>query len=708
MPNIEIKDGVKYIDGIPVVSAEQATPQAEEPPTSEDTLTDGGTGLGLGTIGRGLAQIPEQFSQRLSALRELYDDPRAVAEKLFAVGGSGRDIINPNSPALPLRLANEILKRPALTETAGGIVGGLAGLPAMAAGPVVGSGAIGATSAIGAGIANQFNQLIETTPDTPIDKDIEDVIAGGVIDTALGGLTSAVAKPALAPARAALRDAKKKGIIGTKLGANNSTVARNLVLGEDLARAEPTITKLNPFKGVDPSDPNAFDAVLNNMQTLKERSIANKKALLQAADNQGVKIKISPNDVDSIVESLRSQNINVADDIVEFAKSKLTKDTKVQGQWQPGMSSELRDNRLVGVSQKSYSPTEAQEYIRRGVDDELSKIGFYDNQTYANLLLNPSDMADMRLQTQGLNLVRRVMDKKLQDAMESIDSNAARMLGEANENISALIDYEPAVRMANASSAGALGVPHGAGYPGKLEAGGKIGQALRAAEPNWLADTMRSVTSAKMQEQMIGPIQRTISLRQGGSWRPDIKIEQLFGAVGGSAAGGQLAVQFLPRSAEALEQNINEAAPVIHKAAFEQGMKATNGNPDVAGAMASRMTNEFVKVMQRGSPDEKRAVTAAIAKMNPQAFVAGDYPDEVDGAVYEPASKEQLSKNARQHFSNRAVDAITYAKQQQEAYKEGPSRILIRKSGQVSPEVLEQAQSMQDSAVFEEASSPDY
>lgn len=723
---IEIRDGVEYLNGLPIVGATPA-------PVSEDTPTDEGTGLGLGTIGRGVMRMPEVLVDRLGGLMNAAGDIPGAVSSLFGKGQIPLGMPNPigdlrNAPTGVQALGNllrDLVQRPGVVATAGGVGGAVAGGP-------LGWLTTALLGTSGAELGNQANQIFGTVADTPIGDDVEKAIAGGGIDTLGGVVLGAANSLAAKPTRSAAKRAARPGdTLSASFGAPKGTTGQHTILSETIKKHADKIIELNPFKGIDPTDPNALSKALNQASTIKERLNADKAALLAKMDDSlaGPMVRVGPQDVDAIVGAMRKEGINVTDGAIRFAKDKLINElgdsalAKMQfeaatapanGKFQPfqtktEFANATTINSSTARNYKNLSPSEAQEYIRRNIDDELNKLESFDTTRAATELVNESVLAARQAEESGLKLLRRVFDDKVGVVVPEV--------GEMNRGIFAMIDLEDQLRMASAGVTGAEVVLPGQGLPAAVQAAQPgffrrtVGRMLPDRVSNRLATDFKTDKAMNMQAQMMSPVQEMIRRRTGQLSIPD-KIMMAPDAVsslfGGDMAAGVSAIQYLPRSAEMLEQNINEAAPVIHKAAFEQGMKATNGNPDVAGAMASRMTNEFVKVMQRGSPDEKRAVTAAIAKMNPQAFVAGDYPDEVDGAVYEPASKEQLSKNARQHFSNRAVDAITYAKQQQEAYKEGPSRILIRKTGQVSPEVLEQAQGMQDSAVFEEASRADY
>ena len=85
---------------------------------------------------------------------------------------------------------------------------------------------------------------------------------------------------------------------------------------------------------------------------------------------------------------------------------------------------------------------EANKYIRQ-IDDELRKIGYYDDKTYRSIISDPSMAARVEAEGGALRAIRQT----LQDAQEkaittAVGPKTAKGFKEANRNIAMAIEYE--------------------------------------------------------------------------------------------------------------------------------------------------------------------------------------------------------------------------------------------------------------------------
>lgn len=722
------------LDALPELSDDEleALPVIDETATSEDTLTDGGTGLGLGTITRGLSRIPKVGMERLRGFASMFADPAAAVSNLLAVGGEGKDVIDTGPVQLPFPInavvpvANAILKRPAVTQTVGGVTGALAGIPLGAPGIVAGGTA-------GAEAANQLNQLLGTSPDTPIGEDLEKAIAGGALDAVGGAVLGGANKAAAIPTRRAAWRAERPGdTLSAKVGTPKGTTGQHTILSETMKDHADKIIELNPFKGIDPAAPNALSTVLENTARIKNRLNAEKAAALAKMDNSlaGPMVRVGPDDVDSVVDAMRSEGINVTDGAIQFAKDKLINElgssplAKMQyeaatapanSKFQPFRTKrEFADateiNSSTSRDYKNLSPSEAQEYIRRNIDDELNKLKAFDTSRGATELVDPGVIAARQAEESGLKLLRRLMDEQIE-----IFVPEAR---ELNRGISAMIDLEDQIRMGSAGVTGTEVVMPGQGVPAALQAAqpGFIRRALGSMLPdritNRLATDRKTGQAMNMQQQMIRPVQEMIARRTGqlsGLDRALMAPDNISKLLGGDFAAGMMAIQLIPRSAEALQQDPQQAARVLSNEAYKQALKMT-GSEEAAASVAQRAGADAMKAASSGSPEEMKAFIGAASKALPGAFQPGEYPDEVDGTVYDPRSKMQMEDNAKLHLSQGTVDSIAYAKQKQEAWRNGPSKIVIHKDGQISPDLVPPPQEVpvDDAAIFADSNQTNY
>lgn len=705
---IEFIDGVKYIDGIPVIAP--AAEEAMGPTTTEDDVVPEDTGM-MATASRVGGKVVNTAVDRISGLIGAVNPANwnEIAANLLRPGTS-EDVLPGGSaaPNMGVRAINELLKRPAATQAVGGIGGGLVGTATM--GPGVGT-YVGAQ--IGAEGANQLGQLAGTQPDVPLREDMENLAAGGVVDAATAG----IGKLAIGQGLKGIRDksvrANRPGELGALVGTPKGTTPMHQVLAKRLERHEEVLARpdIDPLAGVDPADPRAFATVKQNILSRKETLRAKKAKILAEADSRNAQISLTPDDLDAEVRATNSAGYPVTEDAIAFAKSKLRDITEQTGEWKSGMRSRLVDDRIVGVSERTFKPSELAEEIRRKVIDEKKRLGLYDTSFQAKATVDRKDLAQMQTERQGLDLLEDMMNRKLNEGVGSTE------LPDVNAGISALIDFGEQIDRADVGALGAQTVPHGAGQPAKLAdlRPGWFDRAVNTILPggrNNRATSGRTQASMDAQQQMLGPAQDVLRMKRGDTSfleQQGIRADNVSKLLGGDAAVAAMGASAIPqttlrpeqvpellgskpqapiqfqRDSNVVRQMPQEFAMTVQQAAFEMLLQKT-GSPEVAASVAERMSREALKIAASPSEEERAEGMAAIARTLPQVFRAGEYPDEMDGTVVESSSKLQLEDNAKSKLASGAVDSITYAKQKQEAFKAGPSRIIIRKSGQLAPE----------------------
>lgn len=710
----------------------ESLPRTTEEMAAQDALMAPPEKGFLETVsGAGAKMVP----QALERIKALYPGNwPGIAEALLRPG-TNEDVLPGAStgPSTGLKFINEVLKRPALTQAGGSLVGGAAGLALSGGNPVAAY-----TGAQGGGeLMNQLNQsVLGTAPDVPWQEDKENLIAGAGVDALTAGALKPLASKALKGTRQKVQRAERPGELGALMGTPKGTTPLHEALSRRMTRQEAVLAKpdIDPLAGIDPSAPDAFAQVSKNILRKKEALKAEKNQILRSADSSAAPITLTPDDLDIEVRATNSAGYPVTDDAVAFAKTKLGQITKQTGEWKPGGRSELVDNRLVGVSDRQFTPTELAEEIRRQVIDEKKRLGLYDATTQARATVSQKELAQMQTQRQGLDLLEDMMNRKLNEAVPS------QRLPEVNAGISALIDFEEQVGRANVSALGNETVPHGAGQPGKLAdlRPGWFDRAVNTILPggkNRRATAGRTEASSDAQVQMIGPAQDVLRMKRGDTSFAEklgMKASDIVGMFGNKNISGEGAISAIApavmspttltpdqvpqlfgdkpqapmqfqRDSNVIRQMPEQFAATVQQAAFETLLKQT-GSPEVASSVAHRMSREALQIAASPSDAERAEGIAAIAKTLPQAFLPGEYPDEMDGTVVQPTSKLQLEDNAKAKLQAGQVDSITYAKQKQEAFKSGPSRIIIRKSGQLTP-----AQPASNpNAVMMQANTPNY
>ena len=90
---------------------------------------------------------------------------------------------------------------------------------------------------------------------------------------------------------------------------------------------------------------------------------------------------------------------------------------------------------------------EANKYIGQ-IDDELRKIGYYDDKTYRSIISDPSATARVLAEGESLRAIRQTLQDAQQKALtnpavvEAVGADALDRFKEANANISMAIEYE--------------------------------------------------------------------------------------------------------------------------------------------------------------------------------------------------------------------------------------------------------------------------
>ena len=736
--------------------------QATEEPVTQDTLTEIHKPW-YSPITEGVSGIVPQIGQNMAGLLRTIGSPVKTAEALFE--RSNALDMQPSVGGPFGYLAKEVLARPGLTQLATGAGLGTAGLIAGTAGghPFLGASAGGT---LGTELGNQINQLTGTTPDTPIREDLTRFISSLGADAVTAQAMGKAGGAALIPERRAIDRAARETTFGAKLMTPKGTTGNHTILSEKMARYRNKIIELNPFKGIEINDPNAFGKVQQQAQGIKSNLIEQKANLLQQADDAGEAIRLSTYDIDAAVEALRSEGRSIPDGAVEFAKDKIIRELNanpsIRKAWETRPEdagntlyqtrSEFEQNSMIPGNiegnYRSFTPTEAQEYMRRKIDDELAILKEYDTTQQAKGIVGDlSAFKQNAAEKAGLNLLRDTLEQKLHDTVPGL-------MG-VNDGISAMIELDGQLRSAQAGLAGSELVLPGQGLPAAAQGlkPGIIGRTMDAIIPTGIRNQMKvgsqTGNTQNMQAQMLGPIQDIIARNTPGASSParDI-ISRIGGAIkqipgranalsnslGGDAVTGAAMYNLMPRDQTVVQQanltpdqvpqlfgdkpqapmqfqrdsNVirqmpEQFAATVQQAAFETLLKQT-GSPDVASSVAHRMSREALQIAASPSDAERAEGIAAIAKTLPQAFLPGEYPDEMDGTVVQPTSKLQLEDNAKAKLQAGQVDSITYAKQKQEAFKSGPSRIIIRKSGQLTP-----AQPASNpNAVMMQANTPNY
>lgn len=706
-----------------LVAGEEVT----EAPVSEDTLTATEKPW-YSPVTEGVSGIPAKIGQNLAGLIGVLGSPVKTAQALLEPSNALDHLPTPGGPFGVL--TKEIMRRPNLVRTGGAAVLGAAGL---AGGTAIGHPFLGAAAGGSAGdfLASQANQMLGTTPDTPIRADLTDLVSSFGADAAMGGVLGKVTGRALSPERQAADRAARETTLGAKLITPKGTTGNHTILAEKMAKHREKIIQLNPFRGVNIADPNAFPKIIGQAKVIKEGLNAQKAALLREADQTGATVRLGTADIDQVVAELRGDGINITDNSVRFAKDKLVHElntsphVKMQYEaatYQPDSGftpfqtrSEFQGNTALAGdlpdNYKSLTPTEAQEYIRRNVDDRLNELKKFDTSRNATEIIDKSEKARRAAEEGGLDLIREAMDRKIREVAPGVE--------DINDGISAMIDLDDQLRMASAGVAGSEVVLPGQGLPAAAQElkPGLIGRTLDALIPTSIRNRMKIGTQTdatqNMQAQMLGPIQEIIRRNTPGGLNRMERFTSgangLTQLLGGDAATGMMMYNVLPRNSVVLQQDPQQAARVLSNEAYKQALKMT-GSEEAAASVAQRTGADAMKAASSGSPEEMKAFIGAASKALPGAFQPGEYPDEVDGTVYDPRSKMQMEDNAKLHLSQGTVDSIAYAKQKQEAWRNGPSKIVIHKDGQISPDLVPPPQEVpvDDAAIFADSNQTNY
>jgi hypothetical protein len=104
----------------------------------------------------------------------------------------------------------------------------------------------------------------------------------------------------------------------------------------------------------------------------------------------------------------------------------------------------LRDEEgnLRPLSESGLTVRRATEYIAE-LDDELRKLGLYDNKTWKAFMTNPSTATKVINRVDAIQQIRKILAKSQRKAIEAAtDINVADAFDDANKKISMAIDYE--------------------------------------------------------------------------------------------------------------------------------------------------------------------------------------------------------------------------------------------------------------------------
>lgn len=123
---------------------------------------------------------------------------------------------------------------------------------------------------------------------------------------------------------------------------------------------------------------------------------------------------------------------------------------------------------------------EANKYIRQ-IDDELRKIGYYDDKTYRSITADPSVAAKVRAEGESLREIRRTLQDSQQKAItDAIGPDAAAEFQEANRKIAMAIEYENLWRRFMFQTLEQVVKPTGSSLNTSVRTGGKVGRMVES------------------------------------------------------------------------------------------------------------------------------------------------------------------------------------------------------------------------------------
>lgn len=309
-------------------------------------------------------------------------------------------------------------------------------------------------SAGGSAVMGKVSEALGLKPPTTMEDTIDQAAQDITLGTAAGVGLNSLAKIAgwfrqVIPSRAAVefKESQKLGSTAAALNAPRGTTNREAQLVEDIIPREETLIRLNPTQGIDPSDPKAFEKFQANIESIKKGALKEKNSILSTVDSEAKKLYdqaekagVKPKrgvtfEVEDFLKSREDLTEGAEREIRALYKELFQK--KVDTGIVSGSEAVMRD------SAKELTVNDLQYLIRRKFDNELRKLGAFDDLQLSKIATDPSAYAKIKDKIDAYKTMRSVTSKGVLDYSKRIlGPEAAAKIDDANEAIAAMIEYE--------------------------------------------------------------------------------------------------------------------------------------------------------------------------------------------------------------------------------------------------------------------------